>query len=64
VRAFSRSEDQRLFAGLVIVEADKTPVKDVEVLSDMIESKKGSALLIKVIDNQGNTRFIGLEIPE
>ncbi len=64
VKAFSRSEDQRLFTGLVIVEADKTPVKNVEDLSDMIESKKGSALLIKVIDNQGNTRFIGLEIPE
>ncbi len=64
VKAFSRSEDQRLFTGLVIVEADKTPVKNVEDLSDMIESKKGSALLIKVIDNKGNTRFVGLEIPE
>ncbi len=64
VRAFSRSEDQRLFTGLVIVEADKTPVKNVEDLSAMIKAKKGSALLIKVIDNQGNTRFIGLEIPE
>jgi serine protease Do len=64
VKAFSRSEDQRLFTGLVIVEADKTPVKNVDDLSDMIEAKKGSALLIKVIDNQGNTRFVGLEIPE
>ena len=64
VRAFSRSEDQRLFAGLVIVEADKTPINNVNDLSELIDAKKGSALLMKVIDNQGNTRFIGLEIPE
>ncbi len=64
VSAFSRSEDQRLFAGLVIVEADKTPVKNVDDFSELIEAKKGSALLIKVIDNKGNTRFVGLEIPE
>ncbi len=64
VKAFSRAEDQRLFVGLVIVEADKTPVKNVDDLSELIEAKKGSALLIKVIDNQGNTRFVGLEIPD
>lgn len=64
VKAFSRAEDQRLFVGLVIVEADKTPVNNVDDLSELIEVKKGSALLIKVIDNQGNTRFVGLEIPE
>jgi len=64
VKAFSRAEDQRLFVGLVIVEADKTPVKNVDDLSELIEAKKGSALLMKVVDNQGNTRFVGLEIPE
>ena len=64
VRAFSRAEDQRLFAGLVIIEADKIPVKNVDDLAELIEAKKGSALLLKVIDNQGNTRFVGLEIPE
>ncbi len=64
VRAFSRSEDQRLFTGLVIVEADKTPVKHVDDFTELVEAKKGSALLIKVVDNQGNTRFVGLEIPE
>ncbi len=64
VKAFSRSEDQRLFSGLVIVEADKTPINNVDDLSDLVEEKKGSALLIKVIDDQGNTRFVGIEIPE
>jgi len=64
VKSFSRAEDQRLFVGLVIVEADKTPVKNIDDLSELIDAKKGSALLIKVIDNQGNTRFVGLEIPE
>ncbi|MFH1422418.1 MAG: hypothetical protein ABIH42_06885 [Planctomycetota bacterium] len=53
-----------MFAGLVIIEADKTPVKNVDDLSKLIDAKKGSALLLKVIDNQGNTRFVGLEIPE
>jgi len=64
VKAFSRAEDQRLFVGLVIVEADKTPVKNIDDLSELIDAKKGSALLLKVIDNQGNTRFVGLEIPD
>jgi serine protease Do len=64
VKAFSRAEDQRLFVGLLIVEADKTPVKNVDDLSELIDAKKGSALLMKVVDNQGNTRFVGLEIPE
>jgi len=64
VKAFSRAEDQRLFVGLVIVEADKTPINNVDDLSELIEAKKGSALLMKVVDNQGNTRFVGLEIPE
>ncbi|NNG26759.1 MAG: Do family serine endopeptidase [Ignavibacteriaceae bacterium] len=64
VKAFSRAEDQRLFAGLVIVEADKTPINNVDDLSELIDAKKGSALLMKVIDNQGNTRFVGIEIPE
>lgn len=64
VKPFSKAEDQRLFAGLVILEADREPVYDVEDLTEQLEEKKGSALLLKVIDRQGNTRFVGLEIPE
>jgi len=36
VKAFSRAEDQRLFVGLVIVEADKTPINNVDDLSELM----------------------------
>ncbi len=64
VKPFSKAEDQRLFSGLVIVEAGKDEIYNVEDLKDAVENKKGSALLLKVMDNQGNTRFVGIEIPE
>ncbi|MCH7774343.1 MAG: trypsin, partial [Bacteroidetes bacterium] len=55
---------QRLFAGLVILEADKKEINDVNELTDIVDAKRGSALLLKVVDKQGNTRFVGLEIPK
>jgi serine protease Do len=64
VKPFSKAEDQRLFSGLVIIEADKNKIYNVDDLKDVIESKKGSAILLKVIDQQGNARFVGIEIPE
>ncbi len=64
VESFSKAEDQRLFKGLVIVEADKKPIKDVSSFQKIIENKKGKAVLLKVQDKDGNSRFVGLEIPE
>ena len=64
VKPFSTAEDQRLFAGLVIAEADKESIGDVNDFKQLIETKKGSALLLKVIDKDGNNRFVGIEIPE
>lgn len=64
VKAFSKAEDQSLFAGLVIIEAGKTEINDVNDLTDLVDAKRGSALLLKVVDKQGNNRFVGLEIPE
>ena len=64
VKPFSKAEDQRLFAGLIIVEAGKTEIKNVNELTDIIDAARGSALLLKVVDKQGNNRFVGLEIPE
>ncbi|MFZ1519916.1 MAG: Do family serine endopeptidase [Ignavibacteriaceae bacterium] len=61
---FSKAADQRLGNGLVIVEADKKKIKDVGSLEDIIDSKKGKAVLLKVQDKEGNTRFVGLEIPD
>jgi len=64
VKPFGKAGDQRLFAGLVITEADRKKINDVDQLSEILDSKKGSALLLNVIDNKGNSRFVGLEIPE
>jgi len=64
VKPFSKAEDQSLFAGLVIVEVDKEPVYNVNDFSKLVENKKGSAVLLKVLDKQGNARFVGLEIPQ
>jgi S1-C subfamily serine protease len=64
IKPFGTAEDQRLFAGLVIVEADRKQINDIDEFSAMVESKRGSALLLNVVDNKGNSRFVGLEIPE
>lgn len=64
VKPFSKAEDQRLFAGLIIVEADKKEIDNVQNFKDIVEKKKGSALLLKVLDQDGNNRFVGIEIPE
>ena len=64
VEPFSKAEDQRLFAGLVIVEADKDKIANVDDFKSVMNSKKGSALLLKVVDKDGNNRFVGIEIPE
>jgi serine protease Do len=64
VKRYSKAYDQGLGRGLVITELDRKPVNDVMEFEDIIESKKGSAVLLKVIDKQGTTRFVGLEIPK
>ncbi len=64
VKNFSLSADQRLFNGLVILEIDKKPIKSVSNFKDNIDSKEGEAVLLKVQDVEGNTRFVGLEIPK
>jgi len=64
VKPFSKAEDQRLFAGLVITEANKEKVENVNEFKNIVNEKKGSALLIKVVDKDGNNRFVGIEIPE
>jgi len=64
VKRFSKAENQRLFAGLIITEIDKQKVDTVTDLENKIESKKGKAVLLKVVDKEGTSRFVGLEIPE
>ncbi len=64
VEQFSKAEDQNLAAGLVITEVDRNKISDVKDFKNHIEESKGKAVLLRVIDNKGNARFIGLEIPE
>lgn len=63
VERYSKAYDSQLGRGFAIVEADRKPVNSVEELEEIIESKKGDAVLLKVVDSQGNTRFVGIEIP-
>lgn len=64
VKRYSKAYDQGLGRGLVITELDRKPIKNVMEFEDIVESKKGNAVLLKVIDKQGTTRFVGLEIPQ
>lgn len=64
VKNFSKASDKNLFPKLVITEADKKKVNNVGDLKEIINSKKGEAVLLKVRDAEGNTRFVGIDIPE
>jgi len=64
VKRFSKAYNQRIGEGLVITAADKKDIQNVAELKSIIESKKGEAVLLKLVDNQGNSRLVGLEIPK
>ena len=63
VKQFSKAEDENLQKGLLIVEADKKHIHNVNELKSAIDSKKGSAVLLKIEDGKGNSRFVGIEVP-
>ncbi len=63
VKSYSPAQDQGLGQGLVIVEADRKPVDNVSQLKKIIKGKEGSAVLLKVQDSKGNSRFVGIEVP-
>ncbi|MFH2032610.1 MAG: Do family serine endopeptidase [Bacteroidota bacterium] len=64
VKKFSKAENQRLFPGLIISEVDRRKVNDASDFEDKIKNSKGSAVLLKVLDKNGTSRFVGLEIPQ
>ncbi len=64
VKQFSKAEDQRLFQGLLIVEADKKKIDNVDDLKKIFEQKKGAAVLLKLQDAEGVNQFRGIEIPK
>jgi serine protease Do len=63
VTEYGEAMSQGIGKDMVITEADRQPVKDVNQFKKIVASKKGSAVLVKVKDKKGNSRFIGLEIP-
>lgn len=64
VKPYSLAYDQGLGRGLVITKADRKEVGSVGDLQKIINNNKGKAVLLEVSDNQGNSRFVGLEIPD
>jgi len=63
VENFGKAFNQRLFKGLVITEANREKVESVDDFEKILEKSKGEAVLLKVLDSQGTTRFVGIEIP-
>ena len=64
VKRFSKAENQRLFAGLAITEVNRKKIDSVSDFKDIIDDKKGEAVLLKVVDSSGTSRYVGIEIPE
>ncbi|MEE9429863.1 MAG: Do family serine endopeptidase [Melioribacteraceae bacterium] len=64
VERFSKAANQRLYPGAVITEVDKKKINSVKEFEKIVKRKKGKALLLKVKHENGNTNFVGLEIPE
>lgn len=64
VKNYSKAFNQRIPEGWVILSADKKKVNSVSELQSIFEKKKGQAVLLKIVDNQGNSRLVGLDIPK
>ena len=64
VKRFSKAENQRLFAGLIITEIGGMKINSVSEFEGHINVNVGKAVLLKVVDQAGTSRFVGMEIPE
>lgn len=64
VKQFGKAFNQSLGQGLVIVSADRKAVNTASELQSIIESKKGKAVLLKVVNQNGDSRLVGLDIPK
>jgi len=63
VTEFSKAYNQRVREGNVIVSADHKEVNMVSELKSIIENKKGQAILLRLVDKEGNSRLVGIDIP-
>jgi serine protease Do len=64
VKNFGKAYNQRITRGLVITSADRKDISSVSDLQEIIESKKGQAVLLRIVDSQGTSRLVGVEIPK
>lgn len=64
VKPYSIGYDQGLGRGIVITKADRKEINNVNDLQKIINNSKGKALLLEVADANGNSRFVGIEIPK
>jgi serine protease Do len=64
IKNFSKAYNQRLIEGLVITSADRKEIDSVSEIEEIINSKKGKAVLLRIVDNEGRSRLVGLEIPK
>ena len=63
VKTLSNAYDQNLSPNLVITEVNGKKIDSVQEFDNIINEKKGKAVLLKVVDNKGVSRLVGLEIP-
>jgi serine protease Do len=63
IKQFGKAEDENLQKGLLITEVDKKKIHNVNDFKSAIDNKKGSAVLLKIQDGKGNSRFVGIEVP-
>ncbi len=64
VKTMSKADDQNMSKGYVITQVDKKKIDTVDEFDEIIKSKKGKAILLKMVDREGTSRLVGLEIPE
>lgn len=65
VKNFGKAYNQRIARGMVITSADRQDISNVSELQSIIDGKKGQAVLLRIIlDNQGTSRLVGVEIPK
>lgn len=65
VKNFSKAYNQRIASGMVITSADRKDIANVSDLKTIMDSKKGQAVLLRIImDNKGTSRLVGVEIPK
>jgi serine protease Do len=64
VKEYGKAFNQRISKNYVIVSVDRKEVGSASELQSMLDSKKGKAVLIKIVDTQGNSSLIGLDIPK